>query len=186
MLVGVGGQGTILAGRVLSRAAAALGGDVKVSDIHGMAQRGGSVVTQVRFGTRVYAPVITPGTAHFLVAFEKLEGRRWLHYLRKDGLLVVNNQEIPPMPVLTGKAVYPANLAGEMQSLVKEVLLIDAVSMARQAGNVKATNMVMVGSLARRLPIDKTIWDEILAESVPERFLGVNQKAFQLGWEASV
>ncbi|WXJ82980.1 hypothetical protein MHLNE_23510 [Moorella humiferrea] len=102
LLVGVGGQGTILAGRVLSRAAISLGGEVKVSDIHGMAQRGGSVVTQVRFGTRVYSPVMAPGTADFLVAFEKLEARRWLHYLKNDGWLIVNDQELPPSPSSPG------------------------------------------------------------------------------------
>ncbi|MBC7324123.1 MAG: indolepyruvate oxidoreductase subunit beta, partial [Moorella sp. (in: Bacteria)] len=110
LLVGVGGQGTILAGRVLSRAAISLGGEVKVSDIHGMAQRGGSVVTQVRFGHRVYAPVMAPGTADFLVAFEKLEARRWLYYLKDGGQLIVNNQELPPLPILTEAAVYPTGL----------------------------------------------------------------------------
>lgn len=183
LLAGVGGQGTILAGRVLARAAVAIGGQVKVSDIHGMAQRGGSVVTQLRFGPRVYAPVMAPGTADFLVAFEKLEARRWLPYLKADGLLIVNDQELPPLPVLTGAAVYPDGLLAEMQGLVREMLVVDAVSLARQAGNVKTANMVLVGVLAKRLPLDREAWDKTLADSLPQRFLEVNKKAFQLGWE---
>lgn len=183
LLVGVGGQGTILAGRVLSRAALSLGGEVKVSDIHGMAQRGGSVVTQVRFGPRVFAPVMAPGTADFLVAFEKLEARRWLPYLRADGWLIVNDQELPPLPVLTGAATYPEDLVGEMGRLVKHTLALDALDLARRAGNVKAVNMVLMGALARRLPISRAAWEAALASSVPGRFLEVNKKAFQLGWE---
>jgi indolepyruvate ferredoxin oxidoreductase beta subunit len=183
LLVGVGGQGTILAGRVLSRAAVSLGGEVKVSDIHGMAQRGGSVVTQVRFGPRVYSPVMAPGTADFLVAFEKLEARRWLYYLRDGGQLIVNNQELPPLPVLTGAAAYPAGLVAEMEKLVKNMLVIDALELARQAGNVKAVNMVLMGALARQLPIGREAWEEALAASVPARFLEVNKKAFNLGWD---
>ncbi|MBE3572886.1 MAG: indolepyruvate oxidoreductase subunit beta [Moorella humiferrea] len=184
LLVGVGGQGTILAGRVLSRAAISLGGEVKVSDIHGMAQRGGSVVTQVRFGTRVYSPVMAPGTADFLVAFEKLEARRWLHYLKNDGWLIVNDQELPPLPVLTGAATYPENLIGEMGKKVSNMVVLDALELARRAGNVKAVNMVLMGALARRLPISREAWEEALAASVPERFLEINNKAFQMGWGA--
>ncbi|WP_434074291.1 indolepyruvate oxidoreductase subunit beta [Moorella naiadis (nom. illeg.)] len=183
LLVGVGGQGTILAGRVLSRAALSLGGEVKVSDIHGMAQRGGSVVTQVRFGPRVFAPVMAPGTADFLVAFEKLEARRWLPYLRANGWLIVNDQELPPLPVLTGAATYPADLVGEMGRLVQNTLVLDALDLARRAGNVKAVNMVLMGALARRLPISQAAWDEAMANSVPVKFRDVNKKAFQLGWE---
>ncbi|WP_258358739.1 indolepyruvate oxidoreductase subunit beta [Moorella sulfitireducens (nom. illeg.)] len=183
LLVGVGGQGTILAGRVLSRAATSLGGEVKVSDIHGMAQRGGSVVTQVRFGPRVCSPVMAPGTADFLVAFEKLEARRWLHYLKDGGQIIVNNQELPPLPVLTGAAIYPENLVAEMETLVQNLLVIDALDLARRAGNVKAVNMVLMGALARRLPISREAWEEALAGSVPERFIEVNKKAFYLGWE---
>ena len=186
LLVGVGGQGTILAGRVLSRAALSLGGEVKVSDIHGMAQRGGSVVTQVRFGPRVFAPVMAPGTADFLVAFEKLEARRWLPYLRADGWLIVNDQEMPPLPVLTGAATYPEDLVGEMGQLVKNMLVLNALDLARRAGNVKAVNMVLMGALARRLPISREAWEAALASSVPGRFLEVNKKAFHLGWEDSL
>ncbi|MDN5326099.1 MAG: indolepyruvate ferredoxin oxidoreductase, beta subunit [Moorella sp. (in: firmicutes)] len=183
LLVGVGGQGTILAGRVLSRAAISLGGEVKVSDIHGMAQRGGSVVTQVRFGPRVYAPVMAPGTADFLVAFEKLEARRWLPYLKSGGWLIVNDQEMPPLPVLTGAATYPEDLAGEMGRLVNNMRVLDALDLARRAGNIKTVNIVLMGALARYLPISRAAWEEALAASVPERFLEVNKKAFQMGWE---
>ncbi|MBE3581641.1 MAG: indolepyruvate oxidoreductase subunit beta [Thermoanaerobacteraceae bacterium] len=186
LLAGVGGQGTVLAGRVLARAAMSLGGEVKVSDIHGMAQRGGSVVTQVRFGPKVYAPVVETGTADYLVAFEKLEACRWLPYLREDGQLIVNNQEIPPLPVLTGAAVYPPNLLAEMGKRVKNISVIDALNFARRAGNVKTLNMVLMGVLARHLPMDREAWEEALAESVPERFLEVNKRAFQLGWEAAL
>lgn len=176
----------MLAGRVLARAAMSLGGEVKVSDIHGMAQRGGSVVTQVRFGPKVYAPVVETGTADYLVAFEKLEACRWLPYLREDGQLIVNNQEIPPLPVLTGAAVYPPNLLAEMGKRVKNISVIDALNFARRAGNVKTLNMVLMGVLARHLPMDREAWEEALAESVPERFLEVNKRAFQLGWEAAL
>ncbi len=183
LLAGVGGQGIILAGRVLARALVALGGEVKVADVHGMAQRGGSVVTQLRFGPRVYAPVITPGTADFLVAFEKLEARRWLPYLRGDGLLIVNDQELPPLPVLTGAASYPEELLAEMGGLLENILIVDGVGLAQQAGNAKTVNMVLVGALARRLPLEQGAWYRVLSETVPQRFLEVNKNAFQLGWE---
>ncbi|MDK2821306.1 MAG: indolepyruvate ferredoxin oxidoreductase, beta subunit [Clostridia bacterium] len=185
LLVGVGGQGTILAGRILSRAAVSLGGEVKVSDIHGMAQRGGSVVTQVRFGPKVYSPAMAEGTADFLVAFEKLEARRWLPYLNADGKLIVNKEEIHPLPVLIGATTYPSALEDEMSKMVTNTLMLDAFDLARQAGNVKAVNVVMMGALAKYLPISREAWEEALASSVPERFLEINKKAFQLGWETA-
>ncbi|MGI9953420.1 indolepyruvate oxidoreductase subunit beta [Moorellaceae bacterium AZ2] len=183
LLVGVGGQGTVLAGRVLARAAMSLGGEVKVSDIHGMAQRGGSVVTQVRFGPKVYAPVVEAGTADYLVAFEKLEAYRWLSYLKPQGVLIVNNQEIPPLPVLTGAATYPTGLLEALGQRVGNMIVVEALEEARRAGSVKAVNVVLLGVLARRLPIARAAWEESLAASVPAQLCEINLKAFDVGWQ---
>lgn len=183
LLAGVGGQGTVLAGRVLARAAMYLGGEVKVSDIHGMAQRGGSVVTQVRFGPRVYAPVVERGTADYLLAFEKLEAYRWLPYLKAQGVLIVNDQEIPPLPVLTGAAAYPTGLLETLSQRVENLIAVKALEEARRAGSVKAVNMVLLGVLARRLPIARAAWEEALAASVPGPLREVNLKAFDAGWQ---
>lgn len=183
LLAGVGGQGTVLAGRVLARAAMSLGGEVKVSDIHGMAQRGGSVVTQVRFGPQVYAPVVEVATADYLVAFEKLEAYRWLPYLKVQGVLIVNDQEIPPLPVLTGAATYPTGLLEALGQRVKNMIVVEALEEARKAGSVKAVNMVLLGALARRLPIARAAWEEALAASVPAQLCEINLKAFDAGWQ---
>ncbi|MDN5347844.1 MAG: indolepyruvate ferredoxin oxidoreductase, beta subunit [Clostridia bacterium] len=185
LLVGVGGQGTILAGRVLSLAAALYGGQVKVSDIHGMAQRGGSVVTQVRFGPRVYAPVIDPGAADYIVAAEILEARRWLSYLRPEGVMIVNTQEIPPLPVLTGAADYPQGLLEEMRGLAGEIKVVPGLELAGAAGSVKALNLVLLGVLSRYLPFAPADWEAAITQAVPPRWLEVNKRAFELGRAAS-
>ncbi|MCG0277172.1 MAG: indolepyruvate oxidoreductase subunit beta [Thermanaeromonas sp.] len=184
LLTGVGGQGTVLAGRILSRAAASLGWDVKVADLHGMAQRGGSVITHVRFGTKVYSPVITQGTADYLVAFEKLEACRCLPFLKGEGVLIVNDQEIPPLPVLTGASSYPEGLLEMLRARVKKVAIVDALKKAKEAGSAKAVNMVLLGVLARHLSIPRECWEEAISTSVKSEFREINLKAFTLGWES--
>jgi len=184
IITGVGGQGTVLAGRILSRAAASLGQDVKVADLHGMAQRGGSVITHVRFGPKVYSPVIAQGTADYLVAFEKLEACRCLPFLKREGVLIVNDQEIPPLPVLTGAASYPKELLEILNTHVNNLVIVNALKKAKEAGSVKAVNMVLLGTLARHLSIPQECWEEAIRTSVKPEFQEVNLKAFVLGWEA--
>ncbi|MFZ5649712.1 MAG: indolepyruvate oxidoreductase subunit beta [Bacillota bacterium] len=182
LLVGVGGQGTILASRVLAHVGQSMGYDIKVSEIHGMAQRGGSVVTQVRMGEKVYSPLIDEGSADVILAFEKLEGMRYLSYLKPGGSLIVNDQAIYPVPVLAGLAEYPGDIAGYLKSKVKEAVMVDALGMARDCGNVKAANVVLVGVLARRLPFPEEKWQEALAARVPAKLLEVNRTAFNAGY----
>ncbi|MBE3587349.1 MAG: indolepyruvate oxidoreductase subunit beta [Thermoanaerobacteraceae bacterium] len=181
LMVGVGGQGTILASRILAHAAGAAGYDIKVSEIHGMAQRGGSVVTQVRLGEKVYSPLIPEGEAHFLLAFEQLEALRWIHYLRDGGLVIVNSQVIYPVPVLAGKASYPQGITEHLQGRAR-TLVLDALERAVACGNARAANVVLLGALARQMPIPVDLWNEALNNCVPARFLEVNRAAFQAGY----
>ncbi|TEB04198.1 indolepyruvate oxidoreductase subunit beta [Pelotomaculum schinkii] len=183
LMVGVGGQGTILASRVLAQAAQAAGYDIKVSEIHGMAQRGGSVVTQVRLGEKVYSPLIVKGGADVLLAFEKLEALRLLSYLKKDGVLIVNDQAIDPVPVLVGAAEYPPDIPEYLCTTVPGTLVFDATEIAGRCGTAKAANVVLLGAMARRLPIERAIWEKALAERVPAKLLEVNQAAFAAGYE---
>lgn len=182
LLVGVGGQGTILASKVLGQVALGLGQEVKVAEIHGMSQRGGNVVTQVRYGKRVYSPTIQKGQADIILAFEKIEALRWLPYLKKGGQIIVNDQEIDPMPVIMGKVAYPENVIGQLETRAN-VAVIPALKLAEEAGNSKVTNVVLLGILAQSLGIPIETWQKVLMESVPPKFLEVNQKAFQLGLE---
>ncbi|HBV96224.1 MAG: indolepyruvate oxidoreductase subunit beta [Peptococcaceae bacterium BICA1-7] len=182
LLVGVGGQGTILASRILAHVGQAAGYDIKVSEIHGMAQRGGSVVTQVRMGEKVYSPLIEEGRADVILAFEKLEALRWLSYLKPGGSLLVNDQAIYPVPVLAGLAQYPQDITGYLKAKVKDTVVLDALGTARECGNARAANVVLVGLLARRLPFAEDNWQEALAARVPARFLDVNRKAFAAGY----
>lgn len=182
LIVGVGGQGTILASRVLSGVALRLGYDVKVSEIHGMAQRGGSVVTQVRFGEEVASPIIPLGEADVILAFEKLEALRWLSYLKKDGRILINDQRIDPMPVVIGTANYPEGAVAYISSQIKGTSVINALELAIQAGNPKAVNVVLLGLLAKYLGIEEAIWLEVLKETVPAKFLDVNLSAFHAGY----
>jgi indolepyruvate ferredoxin oxidoreductase beta subunit len=183
LMVGVGGQGTILASRVLAQAAQAAGYDIKVSEIHGMAQRGGSVVTQVRLGKKVYSPLIVEGGADILLAFEKLEALRLLPYLKKGGTLIVNNQSIAPVPVLVGAAEYPPGIPEYLKDTVPGTLMFDATEIAGRCGTVKAANVVLLGAMARRLPIERDIWEKALSECIPAKFLEVNKAAFAAGYE---
>ena len=184
MIVGVGGQGSLLASKLLGRLLLTQGYDIKVSEVHGMSQRGGSVVTYVRFGDKVYSPIIDKGEADFIVSFELLEAARWTEYLRRDGVIVTNTQQINPMPVITSAADYPDNLTGRMEELGLKVDALDALSLAEEAGSSKAVNLVLMGRLSRYFAIPEPFWMDAIAQSVPEKFLALNQRAFRLGREA--
>ena len=181
MIVGVGGQGSLLASKLLGNVLMAQNFDVKVSEVHGMSQRGGSVVTYVKFGDQVYSPVIDPGEADVIIAFEQLEAARWLPYLKKGGKLIVNEQKIAPMPVITGAMRYPDNLLEKIQEKQVEVFSLDALSLAEQAGSAKAVNVVLIGVLSSMLDFSDEIWQKALDATVPKKFLELNKKAFALG-----
>ena len=184
MIVGVGGQGSLLASKLLGYLLLHQGYDVKVSEVHGMSQRGGSVVTYVRYGDKVYSPVIDKGEADYIVSFELLEAARWMEYLKPDGKIVVNTQQIDPMPVVTGAAEYPSELVSKMQAAGVTVDALDALSLAEQAGSAKATNIVLMGRLSRHFDFPEEVWQDALTACVPERFLEMNRKAFALGRNA--
>ena len=181
MIVGVGGQGTLLASRILGNAVIRKGYDVKVSEVHGMSQRGGSVVTYVKFGDVVHSPIIDKGEADIILAFECLEAYRALPWLKKDGVMIVNTQQINPMPVITGAADYPENIQDKLCE-ADHVIFIDALHLARKAGNVKAVNVVLIGELAKNTEIPYEEWVETIKTTVPPKFLEVNLKAFDLGY----
>lgn len=181
MIVGVGGQGSLLASKLLGHLLLKEGYDVKVSEVHGMSQRGGSVVTYVRFGERVYSPIIDKGEADFIVSFEKLEAARYIEYLKSDGRVVVNTQEIDPMPVVTGAASYPENLVEKMEALGIAVDAMDCLSLATEAGSAKAVNLVLMGRLSKYFDISEDKWLKAIEECVPPKFLELNKKAFALG-----
>ncbi len=182
MIVGVGGQGSLLASKLLGHLLLTEGYDVKVSEVHGMSQRGGSVVTYVRFGDKVYSPVIDKGEADFIVSFEKLEAARYMEYLKADGRIVVNTQEIDPMPVIIGATEYPQNLIEKMENLGVRVDAMDCLSLAEQAGSSKAVNIVLMGRLSKyfdEIAVEK--WEQAIRDCVPEKFVELNLKAFALG-----
>ena len=181
MIVGVGGQGTLLASKILGRLLLEQGYDVKVSEVHGMSQRGGSVVTYVRFGEKVYSPIIDRGGADYIVSFEKLEAVRWLEYLKPEGQIITNLQETDPMPVITGAKDYPQGLIEKMQALGVRVDAIDALAMAEEAGSAKAVNLVLMGRLSKYFSIPEESWMKSIKACVPARFLEMNRKAFALG-----
>ena len=184
MIVGVGGQGSLLASKMLGKLLLSQGYDVKVSEVHGMSQRGGSVVTYVRYGDKVYSPVIDKGTADFIIAFEKLEAARWVPYLKKGGKIIMSTQEIDPMPVIIGAAQYPENLVEKMQAVGADVDAIDALDLAMQAGSSKAVNLVLMGRLSKYFDATEEAWQEALEACVPPKFLELNKKAFELGKNA--
>jgi indolepyruvate ferredoxin oxidoreductase beta subunit len=181
LIVGVGGQGTLLASRILAQVAVAMGTDVKVSEVHGMAQRGGSVITQVRFGSRVYSPLVQLGQADYILSFEKLEALRWLPYLKKGGGLIVNDQTIDPLPVLTGAAKYPTDIPEKIKALVANTTFLNASDIATRLGNVKAANVVLLGVLAGQMDLPMTMWEEALEKAVPAKVLELNREAFKAG-----
>ena len=181
MIVGVGGQGSLLASRILGNAVLLQNYDVKVSEVHGMSQRGGSVVTYVKYGDKVASPVICKGEADVIMSFELLEAARWLPYLKKDGVVITNTQKINPMPVVTGAAEYPADLVEKMKAAGAKVIAADALAIAREAGSEKAVNVALIGMAAHALGIDDDTLREAVRISVPEKFLELNLKAFDLG-----
>ena len=184
MIVGVGGQGTLLASKLLGRLLLQKGYDVKVSEVHGMSQRGGSVVTYVRYGRKVYSPIIDKGEADVIVSFELLEAARYAAFLKKDGVMITNTAKTNPMPVITGAAVYPEDLEGKLSALGMKLDALDALSLAEQAGSAKAVNLVLVGKLSRYFDYDEETWMKVVEESVPSKFLELNKKAFLLGRNA--
>ena len=181
MIVGVGGQGSLLASKLLGKLLLTKGYDIKVSEVHGMSQRGGSVVTYVKYGEKVYSPIIDEGEADIILAFELLEALRALPYLKKGGKIIVNNQAIDPMPVITGAAQYPADIVKKLSDKV-DTLSIDALALAKEAGNIKAVNVVLIGVMAKSTDIPYENWVETIKTTVPEKFLEVNLKAFDLGY----
>ena len=181
MIVGVGGQGSLLASRIIGNVLLSQGFDVKVSEVHGMSQRGGSVVTYVKYGDKVYSPVIEKGEADIIMSFELLEAARWLSYLKKGGHLITSTQQLDPMPVITGAAQYPENITDKLAALGADVISADALSLAQQAGNAKASNVVLIGLIASKMDFPDDVWKSAIKQCVPEKFLELNLKAFELG-----
>lgn len=182
LLCGVGGQGTLLASNLLAECAMEAGFNVKKSEIHGMAQRGGSVVSHVRFGEKIDSPIIRKGECDILLSFEELESIRWAEYLKKDGLIITNSQHILPMSVSAGNAVYPKNIQEILSSKSIQTIAVDAIGKAKELGNQKCLNVVLVGLLAKRLTmIDEKIWPEMIKKMLPEKLQKLNLEAFQAG-----
>ena len=181
MIVGVGGQGTLLASRILGKVAIEAGHDVKISEVHGMSQRGGSVVTYVKYGEKIYSPIIDMGEADIILAFEMLEAYRALPYLKKGGKMIANTQQMDPMPVITGAAEYPENISEKLSAKI-DLQAVDALSAAKEAGNIRAVNVVLIGLLAKSTDVAKEIWIDTIKNTVPPKFLDVNLKAFEIGY----
>ncbi|MDR1003178.1 MAG: indolepyruvate oxidoreductase subunit beta [Oscillospiraceae bacterium] len=183
LIVGVGGQGTLLASKLLGSVLVSCGFDVKVSEVHGMSQRGGSVVTYVRYGEEVASPIIDLGEADVILSFEKLEAARYLPYLKKGGVIVTNTQQIDPMPVITGAADYPSNIVSDIEAMGVRVVTCDALEIAKKAGSVKAVNVVLLGVLARNLDIEREVWLTAVEENVPPKFRELNLNAFNMAYD---
>ncbi len=182
MIVGVGGQGTLLTSRILGGIAIEGGYDVKLSEVHGMAQRGGSVVTFVRYGETVAEPIVEEGQADVLIAFERLEALRYIHYLKNDGVLIVNDQRLDPITVVTGMAQYPQNIIENLEKDTK-VLKVDAMTEAKKLGNSKVFNIIVLGLAAAHMDFSKDQWLNVIEKTVPAKTIDINKKAFELGWE---
>jgi len=184
MIVGVGGQGSLLASRLLGNVLLAQGYDVKVSEVHGMSQRGGSVVTYVKYGEKVYSPIIEKGEADAVISFELLESARYLPYLKKGGKLITSVQQIDPMPVITGAKKYPDEIEQKIKEKGAEIVAVDALALAEQAGTSKASNVVLMGLFASKTDYPEEVWQKSLEQCVPPKFLELNKKAFELGKKA--
>lgn len=181
LLVGVGGQGTILASKILSEGLVEAGYDVKMSEIHGMSQRGGNVSTQIRYGKKVYSPIVGKGEADVIVAFEKMEALRWTEYLRKDGRMVINDFEIPSVPILMGTAEYPKGILEELSEKAS-VLVVNAAERAEKLGNSKAMNIVLLGALVKAMNVEGVDWKKAIVKNVKKGFEELNLKAFEEGY----
>ena len=184
MIVGVGGQGSLLASRIIGNVLLSQGFEVKVSEVHGMSQRGGSVVTYVKYGDEVNSPVIVKGEADIIISFEQLEAARWLPFLKKGGHLVTSTQKIDPMPVINGAATYPENIVDKLKGMGIDVIAVDALKIAEECGNAKASNVVLMGVVSTKMPFDEACWNKAVEECVPAKFLELNKKAFAMGRQA--
>lgn len=182
MIVGVGGQGTLLASRILGASLISNGFDVKVSEVHGMSQRGGSVVTYVKYGSKVNSPIVNEGEADLILAFEQLEAARWLQYLKKDGTLIINTQKIDPMSVIIGNSIYPDGVLDAINKAGAKTTNLDVLSLAVSAGSAKAVNVVLIGVMASHMDLNRDVWINAIKNTVPEKFLEMNLKAFDLGY----
>lgn len=185
MIVGVGGQGTLLTSRILGRLATRAGYDVKLSEVHGMAQRGGSVVTFVRFGEKVAEPIVEEGQADVLIAFERLEALRYLHFLKKDGVVVVNDLRIDPITVVTGAASYPEGILETLKNS-RRTIAVNATEEAKKLGVPRAFNVVVLGAAARHMNFAKEDWLRVIETTVPPKTVDINKKAFETGYALSV
>ncbi len=186
MIVGVGGQGSLLASRLLGTLLTDLGYDVKVSEVHGMSQRGGSVVTYVRFGDKVYSPIVTRGECDCMISFEKLEAARYASCLKPGGRVIVNTQEIDPMPVITGNAEYPGDVLESLKAQGVKVEAFDALTPAEEAGSARAVNIVLMGRFAAGFTATKEQWTAAMEKVIKPKLLGVNKIAFEKGWNLNV
>lgn len=184
LLTGVGGQGTILAAKMLTIGLMEHGYDVKMSEIHGMSQRGGDVISQVRYGEKVFSPIIEKGSADMIVAFEKMEALRTLPYLRPEGTVVVNDYEIPSMTVSTGLEKYAKDVIEEIQKAANKVFAFDATKMARELGNSKATNVILLGTIIKIMGLEDIDWEQIIRNNVKEKFIDLNIEALKVGMDA--
>lgn len=182
IIVGVGGQGTLLCSRILGNITMKLGYDVKLSEVHGMAQRGGSVVSFVRYGDKVYGPIVEEGCADLLIAFEWLEAMRYAHYLKEDGAIIVNNQRIDPMPVVIGAVTYPEDILDTLEKEHK-VIVVDAMKSAKELCNPKVSNIIVLGVAAKYMDFTLQDWLSAIENTVPKETIDINQKAFQLGYK---
>jgi indolepyruvate ferredoxin oxidoreductase beta subunit len=184
LLVGVGGQGTILASKLLSLALVEAGYDVKMSEVHGMSQRGGNVSTQIRYGEKVYSPIIGQGEADVIVAFEKMEALRWVEYLKKGGKIVINDHEIPSAPILMGKADYPDGIVETLKENV-DILVFKAADVAKDLGNSRVMNVVLLGALVKAMDIEGIDWEDVISRNVKKGFEDLNIRAFNAGYKIS-
>lgn len=183
LFVGVGGQGIILASKILTEGLVRFGYDVKMSEVHGMAQRGGSVTTQVRFGEKVFSPLIGVGEADVVVAFEKVEAARWISYLKDGGGLVVNDYEIYSMPVLIGKEPYPEDVLEKLEEKISNLKIFNAAEAAEKLGNIKTQNIVLLGALIKALGLENMDWVQVVKDILPEKLQEINIKALKTGME---
>lgn len=181
MIVGVGGQGSLLASRILGSVLLGQGHDVKMSELHGMSQRGGSVVTYVKFGEKVASPLVDLGEADFILAFERLEAARWISYLKEGGTMILNDRRISPMPVITGAMAYPDAIVEKLRETGARIIAADALAMATEAGNAKSVNVVMIGILSALAAFPEEVWQQALVDCVKPKFLELNRTAFGLG-----
>lgn len=181
LIVGVGGQGTLLTSRILAQVVAEMGYDVKVSEVHGMAQRGGSVISEVRFGDEIHSPIIKQGDADVILAFEKIEAARWLDYLKEDGMVIINDAQVDPLPVMSGKVKYPADINEKVAGLVQNTTVVDANDIAVKCGNIRAANVVLVGILSKAINLPEEEVEKAIRDLVPAKALEVNLSAFKEG-----